>query len=60
METVLPLFLCLLWHVLVLGAGVWLGINRPWRWKVVREGAEQAQGHRANTHHNEVFERMRQ
>lgn len=59
MEFVLPLVLCLLWHVFVVGAGIWLGINKPWRWKVVRP-EEQPTSHRASSPYpDDAFERVR-
>jgi hypothetical protein len=41
MET-LPVCLFCAWHILVLGCGVWIGLSRPWRWRIVREGIQPA------------------
>ena len=40
MEILLPLVLFCFWHLLVLGVGVWIGSQRPWRWRIVRDGSQ--------------------
>lgn len=32
-----PITLFCGWHLLIFGAGVWIGYQRPWRWRIVRD-----------------------
>jgi hypothetical protein len=54
-----PITLFCGWHLLVFGLGVWIGYQRPWRWRIVRDGGEHGTNSRTPyTDEQEVFTRV--
>jgi hypothetical protein len=52
-----PITLFCGWHLLVLGVGVWIGYQRPWRWRIVRnDDAPDTNSH--TPYREEVFSRV--
>lgn len=56
MDFILPLFLFCGWHLLVLGVGVWIGANRPWQWRIVRDNSSYVRGTNSRTPYTEEEE----